>query len=84
MVKACCHAQELEAEAFDRQRKLQQQMHELQAKQQALQGDMGAQVHACVMQLLTVSHSSLPHGCLLGRDSMLIGTDCGILLNGNR
>ena len=50
-VRACCDAQEAQEAAFDAQRKLQEQVHELQAKQQALQGDIGAQVRACVMHL---------------------------------
>ena len=57
-VRACCDAQEAQAAAFDAQRKLQEQVHELQAKQQALQGDIGAQVRA------TASHSTQPiHAC---------------------
>ena len=48
-MRARCDAQEAEAASFDAQRKLQEQVHELQAKQQALQGDIGAQVRACIM-----------------------------------
>lgn len=65
--------QELEASAYNAKVKTEKRLYEVQAKQQALQDDIGAQVRACAWCSSHHTHNAQPQAYILTCGSRLTG-----------